>query len=806
MQTSNNETVCSHCHLSFDVNVMFTEKLDTKLLHFCCKGCQSVYHLLQDEGLESFYEKVGKKTLHPIDKIDDNLSKFDLDGFEKKYISKSDGLSKVSLVIEGIHCSACVWLNERVLNECDGIIETNINYTNHKASITWDPSTIKLSEIIKKIRSIGYDAHAYDSKLQEERVNKTRRDYYSRLLVGIFCTMNIMWIAIAQYAGYFTGMKSNVKDILNFAEFALATPALFYTGWYYFKGAFYGLKNRMINMDFLIISGTSLTYLYSIYASFTGNAEVYFESVTMIITFIFAGKYLEILSKKNAADSLDSLNSSVPSEVTVIRNNQRSVIDTTQVKVGDFLEVKPGDKIAIDGVLRANNASFDESSISGESVPIYKHIGDNITSGTVCLDAQIIYEASTDLSKSMLQNIITIVEESLLKKPKMEILANEISGYFSLMVLAMAILTFAGWFVMGVGFENSFIIAISVIVIACPCALGLATPVATLVGISMAAKKKILFKSSSSLETMAKATTIVLDKTGTITNGSPNVVSYEKFTSFDINLLYSLVQTSTHPVSKAICLYLEKNEESCENYFLDEIKNIEARGIRAQFKGQDLLGGNHVLFKDEKIKLSINPNNTQFIFAIDGEIACLIELNDQVKIGAKQTIEQLKHLGLELIMCTGDNDFVANKVAHEVGIQRVHSSMMPKDKALLVKELQESNKIVITVGDGINDALALSRSNVSISMGNSSDLTVKVSDVIFLNNKITTLYEAITLSKSVYTTIKQNLVFSLLYNLITISFAVLGYIIPVVAAISMSLSSLVVVGNSLRIKRIFKNG
>lgn len=806
MPLSNNKIKCHHCHLEFDSDVMIFETINKKEHSFCCKGCQGVFHLLKDEGLDNFYEKVGLKTLHSVSTTITDLTKFDLSGYAKKYITSKDGLNHISLIIEGIHCSACVWLNERILQVCDGIIETNINYTNHKAKIVWDPSVIKLSQIIEKIQSIGYDAYAYDAKLQEERTNSTRRDYYSRLLVGIFCTMNIMWIAVAQYAGFFTGITQGIKDILNFAEFVLATPALFYTGWLYFKGAYYGLKNRLVNMDFLIASGTLCTYLYSIYATISQTGEVYFESVTMIITIIFAGKYLEVLSKKNAVDSLDSISSSIPTEVTVIRNDAKFIVDTTEVKIGDLIEIKPGEKIAIDGILKNGSGCFDESSISGESVPIYKKVNDNIISGTVCIDSVITYEAISDFSHSMLQNITTLLEDSLTKKPKIEKIANQISGYFSLMVLAMAILTCIGWYVLGVPFEDAFIISISVIVIACPCALGLATPVATLVGVAVGAKKGILFKSSSNLEAMAKATTVVLDKTGTITNGCPDVINFNQTKEFDLNILYSLVKSSNHPISRAIVKYLEQKDIALKEYNLNDIKNVEARGLKAKYKNHLICGGNIEFLTQMNIQCDFMSNKSIFVFVIDNDIVCSFELEDTLKTGAKETIENIKKLGLEVIMCTGDNASVANNIAKQIGITKIYSSMLPKDKADIISQLQHDDKIVITVGDGINDALALSKSDIAIAMGNNTDLTVKVSDIIFINNKITTLYDAIKLSRKVFKTIKQNLIFSLFYNFVTISFAVLGFVIPVIAAVSMSLSSLIVVGNSIRIKRIFKDG
>ena len=297
-----------------------------------------------------------------------------------------------------------------------------------------------------------------------------------------------------------------------------------------------------------------------------------------------------------------------------------------------------------------------------------------------------------------------------------------------------------------------------------------------------------------------------MDKTGTITNGKPDVINFTKYKDFDLNHLYSLVKSSSHPISKAIVLHLESINKNIKEIPLNDIKNIEARGLKATFNKNILLGGNIQLFIENNIKCQIDSCKSVFVFAINNELVCSFELEDKLKTGAVETIKKIKKLGLEVIMCTGDNAHVADNIAAQVGIHKIHSSQLPQDKANIVKELQKNKKIVITVGDGINDALALSSSDISIAMGNNTDLAVKVSDIIFINNKITTLYEAIKLSRSVFKTIKQNLFFSLFYNFVTILFAVLGFVIPVVAAISMSLSSLIVVGNSIRIKRIFKDG
>ena len=793
------EVKCTHCNLSFSEDVMIVDGEN----YFCCKGCQGVYHLLNAEGLDSFYDKLGDTKLQPANQIDVDLEKFDLEGFKNKYIKvNQDELYEINLIIEGIHCSACVWLNEKVLHKTDGIIEATINYTNNKAKVVWEPDTIKLSKIIETIRSIGYNAYPYDPSLQEERAVKNRKAYYSRILVAVFGSMNIMWIAIAQYAGYFTGIKQEFKNILNIAEFVLATPVLFYSGWIFFRGAYYGFKNRIANMDTLVSSGAILAYIYSIYAMVTQTGEVYFDSVVMIITFVLVGKYLEVLSKKHAVDTLDSIMGSTPTEVTIVKNNEKSLVSIENVQLDDVIELKPGEKVVIDGELTSGEGSFDESSLTGENEPLLKTKGDEILSGSICLDSVIHYKATKDASSSLLYSIVSLLEESITKKPYIERLADRVSGYFSTIILLIAVATFIFWWIYAGVFETALIISISVIVIACPCALGLATPMATLIGIAMAAKNNILFKEAGYLETMAKSDILALDKTGTITEGKPSVVNETIYKEYNKELLYALVDTSNHPVSKGIKNYLEKEDKKIEKLNLEDIKTIQAKGIRAKYKNQILLGGNALFLSEYNISSKQDSEHTLFYFAIDDEVVSKFELSDTIREGAKEAIANIKSLGVEVVMLTGDHEMSAKRVAKEVGISEIHSRLMPADKASFIEQKQKDGKVTVMVGDGINDAIALAQSNIAIAMGNGTDVAISVSDVVLMDEKPKSIYKAYILSKRSYRAIKENLALSLLYNSITIPLAVMGYVTPLVAALSMSLSSLIVVGNSMRIKRV----
>ncbi len=798
-----NKIPCTHCHLEFSEDVMIKEGEH----YFCCNGCQGVYHLLSDEGLDSFYKKAGDVKLTPPTSQYEDSSNFNAPAFYDRFVKiNSDGFNEVSLIIEGIHCSACVWLNEKALHKMDGVIEASINFTNNKATIVWADNILKLSQIIDMIRAIGYNAYPYDASLQEVHANRERKDYYLRMAVAIFASMNIMWIAVAQYAGYFSGITQEMKTILNIAEGILATPVLFYSGWIFFRGAYYGIRNRVVNMDILVATGALLTYMFSVYITVIEDGEAYFDSVSMIITFVLIGKFLEVLSKKNAADTLDVIGKHIPSEVNIVQEGNVISCKLSDVAIGDVIVVSSGEKVLLDGEILNGSGSFDESSLTGESEPMYKEEGDSVISGTTSIDADIHFRATKDFEHSTLSNLVQLLESAINKKPKIEQIANKLSEYFSTIILLLSFITFLVWWFWPHSFETAFMVGISVIVIACPCALALATPVATLVGLSLGAKKGILFKEAAQLETMAKVDTLVLDKTGTVTVGKPEVVKEHVFGEFDIELLYSLVKSSKHPVSHGIYEYISSKVESLNVIAFDEFKQVPAQGISAKINSFELFGGNYKLMSDNGIEIEYSSDNTLFYFAINKTVVAVYELNDKIKDGAKELISTLKARAIETIMLTGDNELAASRVAKDIGLERVYSEQTPEEKAAFISKLHEENKTVVMVGDGVNDILALARADIGIVMGSGSDIAVDVSDVVLLNDSLKSLDDSLKISRTTYGLIKQNLGISLVYNAITIPLAMAGYVIPLVAAISMSVSSLLVVGNSMRIRYKWNKG
>lgn len=781
---------CSHCRLEFDEKQMLQRGQE----FFCCTGCEAVFELLHSKGLQDFYERLGKKTLKPavLEKECLNFNQF---------LRKNDeGLSEIYLIIEGIHCSACVWLNEKILIEEQGIIEVNINLLTHKARIVFDEKQLDLGRILELIQSIGYKARAYDPLKQEQKAVALKREFYSKLVVAVACVMNVMWIAVAKYAGFFSLMDAQTKDILNFAEFILASPVLFYTGSSFYKNAFYSLKHRQISMDFLVIFGASLAYTYSLWAMFSRAGEVYFDSVAMIICFVFVGKYLEVLVKKHATDTMDSLNDFLKGEIFVFNGKEFAPKDAYAVRVGDLIALKTGDKILIDGVCVSGEASIDASSLSGENEPVLVRATNSVNSACIVLDGSLQYKATKLYADSKLSQILNLLELSQSNKPKIQSLVAQISIYFSRTILALALLCFCFWyFFKQSSAEFALVNAISVLIIACPCALALATPVSNLIALFKALKLKVLFKSSSKIEDLSKCDMAVFDKTGVLTNSKLKISRHFLSKELNLNELLAFIKLSNHPVSVSISEFLQEKITNQKLLAFEKIKEIRAKGISARLKDDEFVGGNANFFKELNIKVNENFEDTHFLFAKNGKVLAHFEFQSVLREGASELISYLKSLKIPIKMLTGDNEKAAAKIASKLDIKDFQASCLPEMKMHTVANLSKTHKVLM-VGDGINDTLALQNAAVAVSLKQGSDLAVENSDIILLKNDLSALKKAIKLSKKTFIIIKQNLAFSLCYNALTIPLAFLGLINPLIAAASMSLSSVVVVLNALRIK------
>lgn len=804
--------VCKHCAGHFEGEAVIDANGD----EFCCNGCKNVYAYLKSQGFSEFYSKLKKGEQNLAKPSSKHFDKQSASSMFSKLLRRDENspfICELEVLISGIHCPACIWLNEKALSNLEGVLELNISATTSKARVLFDERKTALEEILNLIIAIGYDPKPFNEVKGAK--NSLSREYYARLIVALACSMNIMWVAIALYSGYFEGLSTGVKKILHFAEFVLASPPVFYTASVFYRSALSSLKLRQISMDVNVSLGILSVYFYSVYAMLSGSEQVYFDSACMLVTFIFAGKFLQTKATQKAAQELENISSLFVEQVMSVKNNSRipnisefKPCDVSEIKSGDFVLLRSGERAMIDGVVLSGQASVDNSSINGESVPVGISKDDVLLSGALCAEGSVIYKATSSFQGSFLNKLSKLLSNASFARAEIEELANKISSHFGWAILALCVASFVFWSVVNISAwsgAGAFGVAISVLVIACPCALSLATPIATLVAMGTATKRSIVFKDAKVLETLAKCDIIAFDKTGTLSKANLKVSSEQRFLPFDDGALLALASASTHPISKAVASYIL--EKTCalspfsQEGALENIQNIAGKGITATYKGVKIAGGSAAFIKSLGASLAddTQDSSSEYYFMYDNKLVARFLLDDELREGAKASIKELKKMGLKVLMLSGDKQIVASKVASELGIDESHGELNPEQKALLIKELQKSANVVM-VGDGINDILALKSANVGIAMGSGASVSVGVSDVVLLRDELGDLVFALRQAKKTFKVIKENLFISLVYNALSIPLAMAGFIIPLFAAISMSFSSLLVVLNSLRLK------
>ncbi|EMH09678.1 heavy metal translocating P-type ATPase [Helicobacter pylori] len=785
---------CSHCQLEFKESELFKEVIHHKELHFCCAGCARVYALLLDLNLESFYDKLNDSTLAPVTP-QDSMSALEL---EQALEENNKGELILNLLLEKTHCNACLWLNQKVLERLKGVKKVSVNFTTHHLQIVFDKS-LNPKEIIQKIESLGYGAKIYNVQNYTLKAQKEQRSYLLTLSVGFFATMNLMFIAIAKYAsygsasygaaGYGSGMDKLMQRNLDLVSLFLSLLVLVVVGRFFIKGVFYGLKNGVLGMDLSVSFGALSAFVYSIYAMLVSQ-ETYFEASSTILTLVFGSKFLELKARLFANEKCLALESHEIHSVIVVENGKQIEKHPKDVAIGSVVWVPSGAKIALDGVL-LNNASVDASLISGEFKPLELGVNDPILGGYVNVGVPFSYQVSADFQNSRLSSLLETLKKSFLEKPLIESSANKIADIFSKAVLFLAFVSFLLWqFGLGGNFEKALMVCISVLVISCPCAFALATPIALVIGVFK--NPLIVFKEALFLETLAKVKKIFIDKTGTLTQ--KEVLLKEKIIheEFDERLLKSLLKTREHLAHSAILKTLNGDEVDLEKI------EFFAHGLKANYQNETLLVGSLKFLKSMGVNLKVKESaNIMVGFAKNKTLCALFILEERLKANAKEVIQALQNKGLELEILSGDNESSVKECAKKLGISKYHAHLTPEDKAQIISSYKG---VCAMVGDGNNDALALKQASVSLGFEKSA-LSKSACDILLLEEDLSLLEKAFHNAQKVYQVVLQNIVLSLIYNAILIPVAMLGYINPLIASLSMSASSLLVVLNSLRLKR-----
>lgn len=704
--------------------------------------------------------------------------------------------------ITGMHCASCQTRIEKVLSKTDGVYEVNVNLATGKMRIKYDENKLDSKKIEDKVKSIGFGAELErerniekDKKLKEKEYASIKRKF----ILSAILTLPLFSIMFFHMAGI--RVFWDKPEI----QFALATIVQFYVGYTFYVGAYKSIKSKAMNMDVLVVMGTSAAYFYSIYNWYVGHDHFYFESSAMIITLVLLGKMLELRAKSKTGEALMKLMDLAPKEVTVIVDGNTFKKSAKDVKLGDVLLIRPGENISGDGDIVQGKTTVDESMLTGESIPVDKNVGDKVYQGTLNLNGSIEVKVTTDMTETGLSKIIRMVEEAQNQKAPVQRLADKVASIFVPTVIGIAILTFLLHRVFGSDVEKSLISAVSVLVIACPCSLGLATPTAIMVGTGKAANEGILIRDAKALENAEKLTAVALDKTGTITKGKPDVVDMINIKGdkgINRSILYSMEVNSEHPIAMAIVDYFHDNPPKKIN---GSFINIEGRGV-----GFKILDKNYYALSiksikelgiqiEEDIRKQMRPEVTYVGLVEENELNMLVGLVDEIKEDSIESIRFLHDMGLKTVMITGDNDTVARKIANSAGIDKYYAEVLPEEKVLKVKELMET-EVVGMVGDGINDAPALATADIGFAMGTGTDIAIDSGDITLVGGSLKSVARAIDVSKKTMKTIKQNLFWAFFYNVVGIPIAALGILNPMIAGAAMAFSSVSVVTNSLRLK------
>ncbi len=723
--------------------------------------------------------------------------------------------------VTNLACASCAGNAEAVLNNLFGILNAEVNYANSSGKIEYIPSLVS-SDIMKSaVQSAGYDMVVDESEQAKENLEEIQKNNYQKLRKK---TIGALFFAIPLFV---IGMFFMDKPWANIAMWILSTPMLFYFGQSFFIGAWKQLKHRSANMDTLVAISTGTAYIYSVLVTVFSklwqqnniHPHVYFEAAGIVIAFILLGKLLEEKAKGNTSSAIKKLMGIQPKTVTVISDNHEKTIAVSQVKIGDKILVKPGERIAIDGIVIKGQSYVDESMINGEAVAVLKKKSEKVYAGTINQKGSFLFEAQKIGGDTVLAQIIKAVEDAQGSKAPIQKTVDKIARIFVPIVLSIAVLSFIIWMIFGGenAFTQALIAFVTVLVIACPCALGLATPTAIMVGIGKGAEQGILIKNAESLELARKINAVILDKTGTITEGKPSVnelIWTKNKTDEWQNILYSIEKASEHPLADAIVNHLQNNSRLLDDI---EIDNIAGQGIKGRFQQQNYYVGNPKLIYEkgieitdkhqQKIDQKLAQAQTVVLFCNEQEVLAIIGITDQIKRTSAKAISDLQAANIDVFMLTGDNEQTAKNVANQLHIDQYKADVLPAEKADFVKQLQQQQKIVAMVGDGINDSTALAQADVSIAMGKGSDIAMDVAKMTIISSDLNKILMAIKLSKYTARAIHQNLFWAFIYNVIGIPVAagllypINGFLLdPMWAGAAMALSSVSVVSNSLRLK------
>lgn len=778
------------------------KKLNIRVEGMTCEACSSriekVLSKMEEVESVNVNSVTGLATveLNSEEKINEIPLKIEKAGYKVP-------VQTVKLNIEGMSCEACSARITKLLNKLP-IEEAVINSITNSGVVRFKNGLVTEEEIINQVEKAGYGATVVkDEDNVINRDDKELKGLKRDLIISLIFTIPLFSVMFFHMAGVHTILSN------GWVQLALAIPVQFYIGRRFYKGAFNSIRGGGANMDVLIVMGTSAAFFFSLYHTIIGSSELYYESSAVIITLILLGKYFEKRAKTRTTDAINKLMELQAKTAVVERNGEVIEIPIEEVVVGDIIDVRPGEKVAVDGKIIFGETSIDEAMVTGESIPSEKTVGDEVIGGTINKNGFIKFEATKVGKDTMLSQIVKLVEQAQQHKAPVQRLADKIAGIFVPSVIVIAIITFAlTWFVKK-SIDPAIMHAVAVLVIACPCSLGLATPTAIMVGTGRGANLGILIKSGEYLERACKIDSVVFDKTGTLTEGKPVVKSVENYSHMNedemLKIFSSLENASQHPLGEAVVNYCK--EKGIETVEVSNFNSLTGMGVSGTINEVKYFIGNKKLMDEKNISYSLEDiemlqekGETPLMLFDEKKLLGIISVADEVKGSSKGAIEKLHEMGIEIYMITGDSKRAANAIGESLGIEGVFAEVLPQDKSDKIKEIKSDGKVVAMVGDGINDAPALAEADIGFAIGTGTDVAIEASDITIINGDIYSVVKAIELSKRTMRTIKQNLFWAFFYNVIGIPIAALGFLNPMIAGAAMAFSSVSVVTNSLRLK------
>lgn len=793
---------CFHCGEVNPQSTPFSVVINDIQQAMCCPGCEAVAQTIVDSGLSSYYEHrtaVANKGEPLIPDALQQLEYYDLEQIQSDFIKKEGSNTEVTLTVEGISCAACAWLIEKQLRFLPGLLFVNVNTTLNRAVIRWDNQQLALSDILQQIQKIGYTAYPFQVNQQEIYYTQKARSYLRRLGLAGLATMQIMMFAIALYSDFFSGMEGEFIHYFRWVSFILATPVLLYSAQPFYVNAWRNIRNKALGMDIPISIALLGAYIASAYATIINQGEIYFESVSMFTFLLLLGRLLELRARRKASETSSNLLRLLPSMATLleVKNTQitHRIVAAKTLIPGQHILVKPGETIAIDGIIIEGQSNIEESMLTGEHLPVFKKTFDNVYAGTVNNSSALTIEVVNIGNNTLIADIITLQNNAQQNKPRIEIIADTVSRYFVALLLVTALMTYSIWHIIDA--DQAFWITLSVLVATCPCALSLATPTALTYATAQLNKQGILIKQHHVLETLNKIQHIVFDKTGTLTQGDFKLLkthTYQQYSAQQcINLAANLEVNSEHPIAMAFTSSLT------ESLSISEIKNVPGKGLQARWqhkKTQFQIKLGHAQFCN--INNTLNSQELLIYLTVDAQLIAIFELGDQLRPSAASLVTFCHQQQIESTMLTGDISNKSEVLANQLGIKNVIKGVTPQQKLAHIKLLQQSQKVMM-IGDGINDAPVLAGAHVSVALASGTDIAKNSADVILLGNDLQKISLLIRHAKQTTKIIKENLCWALGYNVIIVPLAVMGLVPPYIAVLGMSFSSLIVVSNSLRL-------